>query len=118
MKEAEEKSKEKPKVKPKEKSKDKPSRVKYIRLFSLLPHKKGFNINCVHLTDSLVEEIYEQKRFNFNRKKVKLENIFNYRNNKNLSKLLADQKILLMDKKKEQKELLDKIPSKYQITSM
>ena len=38
-------------------------------------------------------QIYEQKRFNFNRKKVKLENIFNYRKNKTLSKLLADQEI-------------------------
>ena len=112
---AKEKAKENAKEKVKDKQKDKHSRVKYIRLFSLLPHKKGFNINSVHLTDSLVEEIYEQKRFNFNRKKVKLENIFNYRNNKNLSKLLADQKILLMDKKKEQKELLVKIPSKYQL---
>ena len=50
------------KEKVKDKPKDKHSRVKYIRLFSLLPHKKGFNINSVHLTDSLVEEIYEQKR--------------------------------------------------------
>ena len=49
---------------------------------------------------------------------MKLENIFNYRKNKNLSKLLADQEILLMDKKKEQKELLNKIPTKYQITSL
>ena len=113
-KEAEEKAKEKVK----DKLKDKNSRVKYIRLFSLLPHKKGFNINSVHLTDSLVEEIYEQKRFNFNRKKVKLENIFNYRKNKTLSKLLADKHILLMENKKEQKEQLNKIPTKYQITSM
>ena len=28
--------------------------IKYIRLFSLLPHKQDFNINSVHITETVM----------------------------------------------------------------
>ena len=36
----------------------KPKHLKYVKRFSLLPQKQGFNVNSIHITSSLVKDIF------------------------------------------------------------
>ena len=66
-------------------------RIKYIRRFSLFPHKNSFTINCAHITNSLVKEIFEHKRFGFDKKKMSLEDVFDFRKQNEINKMLKDK---------------------------
>lgn len=51
------------KIKSEKPTKPKTKYIKYIRLFSLLPHKQDFNINSVHITETVMLKLISTSRF-------------------------------------------------------
>jgi len=49
--------------------------LKYVKRFSLLPQKQGFDINSIHITNALAQKLYTSKKFKNNlTKKENVEN--------------------------------------------
>ncbi len=49
--------------------------MKYVKRFSLLPQKQGFDINSIHITNALAQKLYTSKKFKNNlTKKENVEN--------------------------------------------
>ena len=68
-------------------------RIKYVRLFSLLPHKQGFTINTAHITNSLVGEIFAQERFVFQQNQTIL-----LKDKQNQTRLLSKKTCLIFER--------------------